>query len=227
MGHLSSALHHHTSYIFSAPAAFTSWDTACTAWAVHLESSRLPPQPYTLGAWQGPSFLYTTVSLVLSNPSFRTGSLQLYKMHPHTHTRFWLLLFFRWYRTAFCFTSFFWFAVFILPFWAHFCSMLGIFVVLYSCDSGIHYYYIRGTHARYRRSVVKNAFNPKTGAWIFAEFWAADKTKLSVFTLIAGKFCRLPVLHGVDAKSSLFTGGTPLPSWAGAESMEKLAAAIP
>jgi hypothetical protein len=28
------------------------------------------PQPYTLGAWHGPSFSFTTVSSVLSNPSF-------------------------------------------------------------------------------------------------------------------------------------------------------------
>ncbi len=99
----------------------------CTAWAVHLESSRPPPpQPYTLGAWHGPSFSFTTVSLVFSNPSFRPSSLQLYKMHhlpPPTHTVQDSGYFYSSYDTEPLFDSHvsLWFATFILPFWAYCC----------------------------------------------------------------------------------------------------------
>ncbi len=104
MGHLSSALQYHKSSL-SSPSLQLSLLGALHGPFIYSPLDYPPPQPYTMGAWHGPSFLFTTVSSVLSNPSFRPSSLQLYKMHhlhPHTYcASFWLLLFFIWYRCRF------------------------------------------------------------------------------------------------------------------------------
>ncbi len=104
MGYLSSALHHNKSSLSSPPLQLSLLGSQHGPFIYcHLDS------PRTLTLWgHGMAHLSRTLQYHRSYPSFRPSSLQLYKMHhlhPHTQTRFWLLLFFISYRTAFCFTS--------------------------------------------------------------------------------------------------------------------------
>jgi hypothetical protein len=166
----------HVFAIFSALAAFTSWGTV---WAIHLYSFTLSRSLTLWGhgmAHPSRTLQYhRSYPIHLSAPAAFNSTKCITCLLTHMQDSGY---FYSSYDTdtAFCFASFIWFAVFILPFWAHCCSILGIFVVLYSCDSGIHYHYHTGDLSFYHLSlllnhhmpeyVVINAYNAKTEAWI-------------------------------------------------------------